>query len=298
MKLYNFIPIDEAITVSSLVTVYYLRLPKNYDGMREKLPFYQLIYVDRGEMEYTANDMPFTLRAGQLAITPPDITRQGRLISEGRGFVGIVSFMCNSPFINDICITSDAEIPPVFDLSSAEVTLLRELLNDGVAMLEPIYGDELYKGMRQGSETDPAQLALLASKLSLLLCQLRADIKSQISHTSGTAGSKDADTHLLGRIKEYLARRVCSDIAIADICREFNISSSRLKRIFRENESCGVIDYFISLKIDRAKSLISEGGMNFTQISERLGFSSLHYFSRVFHQRTGVTPSEYRRTLN
>ena len=87
-------------------------------------------------------------------------------------------------------------------------------------------------------------------------------------------------------------------MTISDICREFNISSSRLKRLFRENEACGVIDFFISLKIDRAKALISEGGMNFTQISERLGFSSLHYFSRVFRQRTGMTPSEYRRMSN
>ena len=296
MKLYNHIPIDESIAVSSLVTVYYLRLPNNYDGMREKLPFYQLIYVDRGEMEYTSGDASFTLRAGQAAITPPDVTRKGRMISDSRAFLGIVSFTSSKPLPDEITAGPAAcDNVPTFSLSQRELELMRELLSDGPAMLEPIYGDDTYKGMRPRSDTSPAELAVLSAKLNLLLCMLRSDTAAD---NQLPAKNTDGDIRLMGRIKEYLTRRVCTEVTISDICREFNISSSRLKRIFRENESCGVIDYFISLKIDRAKSLISEGGMNFTQISERLGFSSLHYFSRVFRQRTGMTPSEYRRTSN
>jgi YesN/AraC family two-component response regulator len=47
------------------------------------------------------------------------------------------------------------------------------------------------------------------------------------------------------------------------------------------------------LKIKEAKRLIREGQMNFTEISEFLGFSSIHYFSKLFKKPTGKSPSEY-----
>lgn len=47
------------------------------------------------------------------------------------------------------------------------------------------------------------------------------------------------------------------------------------------------------MKIDAAKQLIRTNHLNFTQISEKLGYTSIHYFSRQFKKLTGMTPSEY-----
>jgi len=295
MKIYNRIPASGGISVTSLVTVYYLRLPKNYNGMREKLPFYQLVYIDSGEMEYTVGDNTFRLRAGQTVLMPPDTVRSGRITSPGRGFIGIVSFTGEGPALQSISVKPDVGMTvPVFEPSPNEVTLLREILNEGVALLEPIYGDAVYKGMRLRDGNDGSSVSVVAAKLTLLLTLLARELNSP---RPVPAVGSEGEIRLMGSIKEYLGRRVCSDVTVADICREFNISSSRLKRIFHENESCGVIDFFIGLKIERAKAMIKEGGMNFTQISERLGFSSLHYFSRLFRNRTGMTPSEFKRAL-
>ena len=54
-----------------------------------------------------------------------------------------------------------------------------------------------------------------------------------------------------------------------------------------------MIDYFNKLKIRAAKEMIREGRLNFTQIAARLGFQSVHYFSRRFKLLTGMSPSEY-----
>ncbi len=51
------------------------------------------------------------------------------------------------------------------------------------------------------------------------------------------------------------------------------------------------------MKIDAAKQLIRTEQMNFTQISEKLGYSSIHYFSRQFKKVTGMTPSEYASSI-
>nr|MBQ4318651.1 helix-turn-helix domain-containing protein [Clostridia bacterium] len=296
MKIYNQIPVEGGISVSSLVTVYYLRLPKNYNGMREKLPFYQLVYIDSGEMEYTVGDNTFTLRAGQTVLMPPDAVRSGRLVSSGRGFIGIVSFTSSSEALESISAQpGEGKTVPVLEPSPNEVSMLREILNEGVSLLEPIYGDAMYKGMRLRDESDGVSVSVVAAKLTLLLTLLKRGAGISRHRPDASASDAESEIRLMGRVKEYLSRRVCSEVTVADICREFNISSSRLKRIFHENEGCGVIDFFIELKIERAKAMICEDKMNFTQISERLGFSSLHYFSRLFRSRTGTTPSEYRR---
>jgi len=51
------------------------------------------------------------------------------------------------------------------------------------------------------------------------------------------------------------------------------------------------------MKIEAAKELIRTGQMNFTQISEKLGYTSIHYFSRQFKKVTGMTPSEYASSI-
>ena len=37
--------------------------------------------------------------------------------------------------------------------------------------------------------------------------------------------------------------------------------------------------------------------MNFTQIADALGYTSIHYFSRQFKKITGMTPSEYASSI-
>ena len=86
-------------------------------------------------------------------------------------------------------------------------------------------------------------------------------------------------------------------MTIEQICRDNLIGRSQLQKIFREKCSKGVIEYFSSMKIDVAKQMIRTNHMNFTQISEQLGYTSIHYFSRQFKKITGMTPSEYASSI-
>jgi len=67
----------------------------------------------------------------------------------------------------------------------------------------------------------------------------------------------------------------------------------RLQHLIREQKGCGVIELFCRMKTDQAKLLIRENSLNFTEIANTLGYSSIHYFSRQFKKITGMTPSEY-----
>ena len=57
------------------------------------------------------------------------------------------------------------------------------------------------------------------------------------------------------------------------------------------------MQYFTSLKIEEAKKLISYNKYTFTEIAYKLGYSSLHYFSRQFKKSTTMSLSEYAGTI-
>jgi len=72
-------------------------------------------------------------------------------------------------------------------------------------------------------------------------------------------------------------------------------SPSHLRRLFREQYGCSPVQYFNQLKVQLAKEelLRSASVQSIGQIAHRCGFSDPYYFSRVFKQVTGQTPSQF-----
>ena len=55
--------------------------------------------------------------------------------------------------------------------------------------------------------------------------------------------------------------------------------------------------YLLNCQIDYARKLLLSSGEEYSvsDVAERCGFSNVYYFSKLFKQRVGITPSEYRR---
>ena len=56
-----------------------------------------------------------------------------------------------------------------------------------------------------------------------------------------------------------------------------------------------IIEYFIELKIEKAKQLILENKLSVKEISAALSFNEPNYFTKTFKRVTGITPSTYRK---
>ena len=52
----------------------------------------------------------------------------------------------------------------------------------------------------------------------------------------------------------------------------------------------------ITRRIDESKYLLAETDLSLSQIAQLLGFSSLSYFSQVFHRTQDISPKEYRQS--
>lgn len=75
-------------------------------------------------------------------------------------------------------------------------------------------------------------------------------------------------------------------------------SASTVRRLVHKHKGCGPIAYFRELKIREAKRLLETTQLSVTQISEQLGFSTIHYFSRTFKNYTGMSLTEYLKIVS
>ena len=105
------------------------------------------------------------------------------------------------------------------------------------------------------------------------------------------------ENHLMLEVKAYIEEHIEDTIRVSDICQKFDYSKSYLSKLF--HEQCGetLANFTTKAKINRAKQLIRENNMNFAQISNLLSFDNPQYFSRVFKRITGMTPTEFKHSL-
>ena len=132
---------------------------------------------------------------------------------------------------------------------------------------------------------------------TLLIFMIRQMDEGTFSSPAIKSIKQKNDSLIYNRITTYLEEHICERLTIETICQDNLIGRSQLQKLFREQAHCGVIDYFSHLKIELAKQLIRENHHNFTQISEFIGYTSIHYFSRQFKKLTGMTPSEYASSI-
>ena len=93
-----------------------------------------------------------------------------------------------------------------------------------------------------------------------------------------------------------LDRAIDSTVSIDEICSRLFISRSKLIREFKKYYHVTPHAYLIGRKIAFAKMLLQNTTHSIKSISNHLGFADEHYFSNIFKAKTGLTPSEYRRS--
>ena len=134
---------------------------------------------------------------------------------------------------------------------------------------------------------------LIKSYLEQLLILLLRSITSQCG-ANRTPSMDVQETPLVAAMKLYITARAEETVRVEDVCQAFGYSKSFLSRLFREHTGDSIAAFARKQKIKRAKQLIRESNLNFAQIAARLAFDDPQYFSRVFKQECGMTPTEYK----
>ena len=103
------------------------------------------------------------------------------------------------------------------------------------------------------------------------------------------------DRHFAESYLAFLQSRMDDGtLDIPQMCAAMNVSRSVLFEKCRTLLGSTPAIYLRRLRLERARELIREGGRTMADISYAVGFNDPHYFSKIFKQEYGMTPTEYR----
>lgn len=107
----------------------------------------------------------------------------------------------------------------------------------------------------------------------------------------------DSSEELASCVREFLDINFREKISVESVSKTFHFSTSHISKTFRAAYGVSPMKYLLNLRIEEAKRLIATGSTNIGLISEMVGYSDQRYFSRIFRNSTGLTPSEYRDSI-
>lgn len=283
---YNSVALQEEFSIRKIISIHYFEYMNNFAFAGESHNFWEFLCVDKGEVDIVSDLEHLTLHAGDIIFHKPNefhsVSANGVIAPN----LVVISFECQDPAMN---FFKDR----ILTIGEAERRLLAQIITEARSCFEgPLdnpYQEQLIlkESPRFGSQQ------MIKIYLEQLLIHLFRNF-SYVEHLKPPANlMPEKSEALYNSITDYMERNLCAHLTVEQICRDNLISSSQLKKLFREREHCGVMEYFNHMKIKYAKELIRGRKMNFSQIADHLGYSSVHYFSRQFKHVTGMTPTEY-----
>ena len=79
-----------------------------------------------------------------------------------------------------------------------------------------------------------------------------------------------------------------------DVAAQIGMGYSKFRKVFKEYTGFAPAQYFMRLKMERAKDYLLNTDLSCKEITFRLGFDSASYFNKMFRLYEGITPIQFR----
>ncbi|WP_172250186.1 response regulator transcription factor [Saccharibacillus deserti] len=107
--------------------------------------------------------------------------------------------------------------------------------------------------------------------------------------------SRRGGEELFGQLDRYLRQNLYAQLSITEAAQQFHVSPSYISRLVKRYTGSTFVHRYMELKIDEARRLlVSDPEVKVKHVAEALGFGDPHYFSKVFKEYTGCSPSDYK----
>jgi len=283
MKKYYTTNLKEVFVVSRIITIYPSICLGPYRLKKGVTPhnFWQIIHTLDDQNTKVSEEEYIPLSKDSLLFRAPNETFYVGTESEIPSRRAIISF-------DIVADHMDFFRGKIFHIGVEEKRCLDEIYQIGSSVFDVVIEEEI-QGCRLKDNCSPVKLQRLKNALERLIFLLYEgyldDDKNELMQKKQI---------LVKAVKKYLSEHIDEKITLNDISKQFMVSASTMKTVFKEVTGEGVITYFRNLKIETAKYLLEEGCESVEEIAMRLGFDTQGYFSRVFKLVTGKTPTEYK----
>ena len=240
---------------------------------------WELVYVIFGEVVLETEEQSIVLKAGEAFLHKPEEFHQHRANN----------VVCNACFIS-----FDCDCPRLYELAGNVLpitqsmqALVQKITDEGAIYLA---GKNETPPRSKNEVVEFACGQVLKNSLELLLISLIRQKDAKI--TEAITVSRNEKT-LVQSIKIFLSQHLMQKLSLKEIADSLGYSVSHICYSFKKCMGMSIIQYFIELRINKAKELIAEGKMSLGEISDCLDFDTIQYFSTQFKKTVGVSPSQY-----
>ena len=283
--------LQREIEIDGFNSIYYFEFDKNFSHLPEKHNFWELVYVDSGDITAITDGLGQTLTQGQVIFHKPNEIHAHVSNKKVPNNMLVIAFTSDSPAMAFF----DKK---VFTLEKTTRTILRLFTEEAARALRKIPSDYENKNPLDFSSSPAGSVQLLECYLIEFLIMLKRSNENLINKFAYSEDTRNAGRNsLLDLIIGYMKENVYTSLSLNEVCAQFLVNKTQLCDLFGNNLGESPISYFNSLKINEAKKLLRADELSVSQIADKLGYVNIHSFSRAFKNQIGFSPSEYKKSL-
>lgn len=278
---------NEPMRVTALANVHYFEFTKEFHSLENSHDFCEILYVDSGKIDVRSENFEGVLCENEMIIHRPLEKHSLKGSGNEAPNVIIIGFECKSTALLPFS-------KKAVTLGTEHKKLLSRIMQEGMSIFEPPYDipNTVYMKKRAGYPFGADQMIKVL--LETFLISLVRDF-CESKETPEIYSYVPAK--YIERVHRYLSEHYTEKINLGNLCFIFGTNKTTLCREFKSTYGQTILEFIHNKKIKAAKKMLREKELSITEISESLGFDSVHYFSRLFHKYTGVSPTNYSKTI-
>lgn len=283
------IQIPSPFVLTQLKTIYYYQLTEKYQFEGESHSHWEFLFVNHGTYTVVEDDAEYILEQSQAILHPPHSFHR-EYARDKKASICVLGFHAEC---KDLSLIASK----ILTLNEQQRQLLTDIYSMANATLD--VQDQSFFSNRTNFINHNIYGAeqIIKNKIELLFLELlgkefQTIQKKNAAKNSGTQKTKD----LIQEIQTYLLEHIEQPFSLEEIATKTAYSPNYLCRIFKQTTGETMLHYYYRLKIIEAQTLLQEKKLNLQEISDKLGFDTVQYFSSVFKKYTGITPLQFQKS--
>ena len=267
----------------------YAQVSQHWEGKGLSSPFARLYYVKEGEGTISTPEAELTMKPGNMYLVPSFMPHSMTCQSGLRFYYLFVyeRYGTQSDIFDLYSFPYEVEANQAIDLLFENYCNYYPELTLPYASAEDFYAHPSYREYAiRYAQMDRSQKMQLQGFVWIVASFFMAKAQK----------IEEMDERLL-KVIDYVKENVGKVIEIETLANMVCLTKSHLERLFREKLGTSPLQYILRMKIQCAQRLLMTTNYSINVIAHEVGFDDPSYFIRVFRQKIGFTPQDYRMNL-
>lgn len=254
-------------------------MPEHFDTSLHRHSFFEVCYVVDGTGMYLDNGNSYSLQKNTMFISRPDIVHQ--IKSKEGLFLLYVGFEL---------IESESSEEWIKIMEEA-----RQCSKVVIHAKDDTAAASLWKSLiiHATKPHNPYLKEMLVNLASALILSLLQSFVS-FSDNGDCKTLPEASSSLLEQAKFYIQDHLSEPLKLTETASHLHISGRHLSRIFVSELGVSYSEFVQNARIQKAAALLKTTDLSIKDIAEECGFTTVHYFTRIFTSVMGSSPGRFR----